>query len=229
MATTTEAIKPPRAAALAGIIFSALMGISFVIIRIATPPYRSDPGKWLTDPVHRDGVLLALQLVPFAGIAFLWFIGVLRNRMGELEDQFFATVLLGSGLLFVACLFTSAGVSAALMASLADGHVGVSSSESYYFARQLMGVLLNVFGIKMAGVFIMSSSTIMLRTGMLPRWVALSGFTCAAILLILITNWPWIVLLFPLWILIVSAHILVADVGSGRRKLVNVTASPAHN
>jgi hypothetical protein len=112
---------------------------------------------------------------------------------------------------------------------MADGHVGVSSSESYYFARQLMGVLLNVFAIKMAGVFIMSSSTIMLRTGILPRWVALSGFTCAAILLLLITNWPWVVLLFPLWILIVSAHILVADLRSGPRKLVNVTPSPAHN
>ena len=47
-------------------------------------------------------------MAPFAGIAFLWFIGVLRNRVGALEDQFFSTVFLGSGLLFVASLFASA-------------------------------------------------------------------------------------------------------------------------
>jgi hypothetical protein len=225
MATTTGAITPPRAAAVAGIIFSGLMSASFVIIRLATPPYGSDPGKWLTDPVHRDAVLLALQLVPFAGIAFLWFIGVMRSRLGELEDQFFATVLLCSGLLFVACLFTSAGVSGALIATMADGHADLSNSDSYYFARQLMGLLLNVFAIKMAGVFMISSSTITLRTGILPRWVAFFGFACAAILLLFITNSPWIVLLFPVWILVVSARILVADLRPGQRKLVNGVAT----
>ncbi|MFL6353403.1 MAG: hypothetical protein ACJ74Z_16345 [Bryobacteraceae bacterium] len=225
MATTTRPITPPRAAAVAGIVFSALMGVSFVIIRIASTYYGSDPGKWLSDPVHRGAFLLALQLIPFAGIAFLWFIGVLRSRLGELEDQFFATVLFGSGLLFVACLFASAGVSAALVSAMADGHIGLSNSDTYYFARQLMGVLLNVFAIKMAGVFTMSSSTIMLRTGILPRWVAFLGFASAAILLLLITNWPWIVLLFPSWILIVSTAILIADLRSGQRKVVNATAT----
>lgn len=33
-----------------------------------------------------------------AGIAFLWFIGVIRDRSGAHEDRFFATVFLGSGL-----------------------------------------------------------------------------------------------------------------------------------
>ena len=55
---------------------------------------------WLTDSTGRNAVRLALNLVPFAGIACLWFMGLLRNRVGTLEDQFFATVFLGSGLLF---------------------------------------------------------------------------------------------------------------------------------
>lgn len=46
-----------------------------------------------------------MKLVPFAGIAFLWFIGVLRDRLGQLEDRFFATVLFGSGPLFLGTLF----------------------------------------------------------------------------------------------------------------------------
>src|SRR4051794_13444299 len=105
MATTTRVLAPPRAAALAGVIFSALMSVSLVIIRLAVPDYRTDPGEWLTDPFRQNAVRLALQLFPFAGVAFLWFIGVLRNQLGEFEDQFFATVFLGSGLLFVASLF----------------------------------------------------------------------------------------------------------------------------
>ena len=56
---------------------------------------------WLTDSSGRNAVRLALNLVLFAGIAFLWFMGLLRNRVGTLEDQFFATVFLGSGLLFL--------------------------------------------------------------------------------------------------------------------------------
>ncbi|KAF0961121.1 hypothetical protein MLGJGCBP_05780 [Rhodococcus sp. T7] len=45
-------------------------------------------------------IAAALFLAPIAGIAFLRFIGVLRDRFGDLEDRFFATVFLGSGLPF---------------------------------------------------------------------------------------------------------------------------------
>jgi hypothetical protein len=220
MATTTRALVPPRAAAIAGMLFSALMGVSLVIIRLAVPDYRTDLGEWLTDPFRRNAVRFALQLLPFAGIAFLWFIGVLRNRLGEHEDQFFATVFLGSGLLFVASLFASAGVSGALLETMADGRIGVLNSDAYHLVRQLIGMFLNVFAIKMAGVFVISSSTIMLRTGILPRWVAFLGFACAVVLLLIITNWPWIVLLFPLWILVVSTSILLSDL---RPPVRNVT------
>ena len=60
---------------------------------------------------------IALNLIPFAGIAFLWFIGVLRDRIGQREDRFFAIVFLGSGLLFVAMLFVAAAVSGGLFAA----------------------------------------------------------------------------------------------------------------
>jgi hypothetical protein len=74
--------------------------------KLFTPTY----GGWLTDPDRRNAVRVALNLVPFAGIAFLWFVGVIRSRLGAQEDQFLATVLLGSGLLFVACLFGAAAL-----------------------------------------------------------------------------------------------------------------------
>ena len=203
-------LAPPPAAAVAGVIFSVLMALSLVIIRLAVPPYQSDTGTWLHDPYKRNAVRLAVQLVPFAGIAFLWFIGVLRNRLGTKEDQFFASVFLGSGLLFVASLYASAAFSGALVEAIASGHVRLVNSDVYYLTRGLISAFLNVFAIKMAGVFIVSTSTIVWRTGILPRWVAFTGFAFAVVLLLAITNWPWIALLVPSWLMVVSARILLA-------------------
>jgi hypothetical protein len=102
---------PPRGVAVSGIVFSALYIASLVLLRLAVPADPADPGEWLTDPDLRNWVHIALNLVPFTGIAFLWFMAVLRNRVGLLEDRFFATVFLGSGLLFVAMLFAAVAVS----------------------------------------------------------------------------------------------------------------------
>jgi hypothetical protein len=205
------ALAPPRAAAIAGVVFSVLMSTSLVIIRLAVPAFRNDPGAWLNDPSRFIAVRFALQLAPFAGIAFLWFIGVLRNRMGAREDQFFATVFLGSGLLFMASLFASAAFFGALIDGFISGRIRSLDDETFYVIRLLGGSFLNVFAIKMAGVFIVSMSTIVLRTGILPRWVSISGYACALVLLLIITNWPWIALLFPLWILVLSGCILFSE------------------
>ena len=86
---------PPRGIAVSGIIFSTLYISTLVLIRLAIPADPSDPGVWLADPDSRNWVREALNLVPFTGIAFLWFMAVLRNRIGRLEDKFFATVFLG--------------------------------------------------------------------------------------------------------------------------------------
>jgi hypothetical protein len=141
----------------------------------------------------------------------LWFIGVLRNRLGALEDRFFATVFLGSGLLFVASLLASAAAAAALLETTAVGNIQQPDKDIYYFARHVSHIFLNVYAIKMAGVFIFSTCTIALRTAIFARWLALAGFACGVALLVVISGWLWIALLFPLWVLLVSAHVLLAD------------------
>ena len=102
---TAARLRAPRAAAIAGIVFSLLLIASFVLLRRSVPADPLEAGVWLHTGAKT--VVLALSLVPFAGIAFLWFIGVLRDRLGEREDRFFATVFLGSGLLFLALLLLS--------------------------------------------------------------------------------------------------------------------------
>jgi uncharacterized membrane protein len=204
-------IMPPRGAAIAGVIFSILLIIGLGLARYAVPADPRLPGVWMTDPDRRNAVRLALDLVPFAGIAFLWFLGVLRNCLGELEDKFFATVFLASGLLFVACLFVAAAVMGALVESVAAGNI---DGETYYFGRHISDALLNLFAMKMAGVFMISTCTIGLRTAIFPRWVAFSGYACALVLLVVIANWRWITLVFPIWMLLVSAQILLTEFGS---------------
>ena len=213
-----QTLAPPRGAAIAGVIFSVLMIVGLGLSRLAVPTDLTHPGTWLTEPDRRDAVRLALDLVPFAGIAFLWFMGVLRARLGELEDKFFATVFLGSGLLFVASLFAAAALSGALIEAVAAGNIHSSDSESYYLGRRTIDAFLNLFAMKMAGVFIVSTCTIGLRSAIVPRWVAFVGYACALVLLVVIANWKWIALVFPLWILLVSMQVLVAEFRSRHAK-----------
>jgi hypothetical protein len=207
------------------VVFSVLLIGGLVILRLSVPADPSQPGEWLTDPDRRRVVGLALNLFPFAGIAFLWFMGVLRNRLGDQEDRFLATVFLGSGFLFVATLFCAAALAGGLLGAVADGHIRLPESETYYFGRRTVYLLLNVFAFKMAAVFMFSTGTIGLRTAFLPRWVALVGFACALVLLLVVTNWPWIGLLFPLWVLLVSAVVLATEYRRQREGTAGDTAA----
>ncbi|MEB3291233.1 MAG: hypothetical protein VKI82_15050 [Leptolyngbya sp.] len=202
-------LRAPKAAAIAGILFSVLFITSLVLILRAASPAPLDNETVLL--IQGPAVLLAANLVPFAGIAFLWFMGVVRDVLGEREDQFFATVFLGSGLLFVAMLFVSSAVAGSL-ASLAGHLPGTDVSAVYRLGYTIALEMLNTYGVRMAGVFMMSVCTLFLRTGVIPRWVAWIGYGCAAIMLFrigYINQLGWVTLLFPLWVLLVSLHILI--------------------
>jgi hypothetical protein len=202
---------PPRVVAVSGMIFSVLFIIGLVLVRLAVPADPADAGAWLANSDFRKSVGLALNLIPFTGIAFLWFMAVLRNRIGLLEDRFFATVFLGSGLLFVAMLFVSAAVAAALLGTFSIESRLPAQSETFAFGRKMGYALMNTYAIKMAAVFIFVTSSIGLRTAFLPRWLAFTGFALGLVLLLVITEFAWIALLIPLWVLLVSTYILVAD------------------
>jgi MFS family permease len=205
-----QAFTAPRAAAIAGVVFSGLLIIGLALLLLSVPADPSQPGTWMRDPGRRDTVRLALNLFPFAGIAFLWFMGVLRNRLGRREDQFLATVFLCSGILFVVSMFSAAAIAGGLLEAVADGHLQ-PESDVCYFGRRAVYTLLTVFAFKMAGVFMLSTGTIGLRTKFLPRWVAIVGYVCALVLLLVITSWGWIGLVFPFWVLLVSAVVLVGE------------------
>lgn len=202
-------LTTPRAAALAGIVFSLLYMTSLVLIYRTIPTDPQEAGAWLES--GRRTVDLALYLLPFAGIAFLWFIGVLRDRLGVLEDRFFATVFLGSGLLFLAMLFVAGGLAAGVMISYRVDPDRLMGSGIFTFARAAVYQIVNIYGQKMAGVFMISTSTIALRSAIFPRWMAFLGFGLALVLLFSVGHLPWTPLVFPLWVLLISGHILLAN------------------
>ena len=200
-------LRTPRAAAVAGIIFSVLMITSLTLLRLSAPTHPGAGSQWLTDSGKRTAVAVALNLVPFAGIAFLWFIGVLRDRIGEREDRFFATVFLGSGLLFVGMMFVAAAVGGALIAGAA---AGVPGGATLAVIRNTTNGLLNVYAMRMAAVFTLTTVTIARRTQIVSRWLTIAGIACALVLLIGIGISPWVELVFPAWILALSLDVLLA-------------------
>jgi hypothetical protein len=211
-ATARQALKTPRAAAVAGIVFAVLLSVSLVLIRLALIASADQrvAGAWLTNSVQRNLVVIALNLIPYAGIAFLWFIGVVRDRMGQHEDRFFASVFLGSGLLFVAMLFAGAAVAGGTIAALTNSS-GSLSNGAWQLNREVTHSLLTIYAMRMAAVFTMSTATMALRIAIMPRWIALLGYACAIVLLLSAGFVPWTELIFPGWVLVVSLYILVAS------------------
>jgi hypothetical protein len=208
-------LRTPRAAAVAGIVFSVLLIAALVLLRVSVPARPAVAGGWLTNSGRRTAVAVALNLVPFAGIAFLWFIGVLRDRIGEREDRFFATVFLGSGLLFVAMLFVAAAVGGAVIAAASLSQLDASTLA---LSRDMTESLLNVYSMRMAAVFTLTTVTIARRTQIVSRWLTVAGLTCAVVLLIGIGISPWVELIFPTWILALSLDVLVAGLRAAAKQ-----------
>ena len=142
--------------------------------------------------------------MPFAGIAFLWFIGVVRDQIGAGEDRLFATVFLGSGLLFIAMLFAGGAAAGGLLLS-AEGQPTV---EVWSFGRRMTQSLFIVYAMRMAAVFTISTTTIASRLGLAPRWLTIFGFASGLVLMFTLGLFRWVELVFPAWVLVVSLHIL---------------------
>ena len=202
-------LRAPRAAGIAGLAFAVLFMGSLLLLR--SQPYAGSTSaeikSWYLD--RGDTVaIVGLYLTPFAGIAFLWFIAVIRNRIGEREDQFFATVFLGSGLLFVAMLFAAAAAAGAPLIAVKFQDAPVPSPDAVVLSRGLAYTFLYVYGVRAAAVFMIVVSTIALQTRTLPRWLVTAGFAIALVLLVGVSFFNLLVLLFPLWVAAVSIVIL---------------------
>ncbi len=206
--TVRQQLRTPRAAAVAGIIFAVLFIVATALIRLTLPEELSSSSitEWLGS--NTALVSVALTVVPFAGIAFLWFMGVVRAHLGKLEDQFFSSVLVGSGLLFLAMTFASTAIAGGMMASYAIAADQLTQSGVLIFGRAVMYTLMNVYAVRMAGVFMISLGTIWFQSRAVPRSFVFVTYALALVLLVAIGFSLWIVLIFPAWVFVISVYIL---------------------
>ncbi|GHB82682.1 hypothetical protein GCM10010347_62000 [Streptomyces cirratus] len=182
---------------MAGIVFAVLLGAAIVLARLGLPEGAGSSTVAL-DAGQRGELSTAVELVPFAGIAFLWFMGAVRAHTGEAEDRFVATVFLGSGLVFVASLFGAAAAAGTVL----------SAHQPQDFGRHFAYELLTTYGMRMAAVFVFATSTIGRKLGVFPRALSLAGIVAGLVLLVVGSSVPWSELVFPAWALLISLYIL---------------------
>jgi len=190
----------------AGIVFGILLLAALTMVRLALSD--TSVASLQSDSSKRALIGLSLNLVPFAGIAFRWFIGVVRDQLGDVEDRLFSTVFLGSGLLFLAMLFVGSVTTSTVLSLVSAQN---ASAELFDYGRVTTQGLISVYALRMAAVFTLSVSTVGMRTGALPRWVAYSGYVVALGLMVAAGEHKWVQLIFPAWVLMVSVVILATS------------------
>lgn len=208
-----------EAAAAAGLVFAVL---SFgALLLLTSPPDPSVPDSeltaWYADSANRKSLTIGLSLSIMAALSFLWFVAVIRRRVGDREDRFFATVFLGSGILLTGVMLVGAAAlaSAAITVDLADGRVpdaSVLAALNGFGTTLLLVVLLRV-----QAVFVASTSTLALRTSAFSRWLSFLGYGIALAIFVMPSVSEPIGLAFPVWVGVLSTALLVrrADILPG--------------
>jgi hypothetical protein len=208
----------PHAAAIAGVISAILFIASLTLVMLAFPGPQASTPVWLKGNV--GALYLALNMVPFAGIFFLWFLGAARDLLGSREDKFFATIFLGSGLLYLAMTFAATAMTIGFIVAYAEDR-SILTNTTYSFSVAVIDSLTFVYSVRMAAVFMISTATLWLRTGVMPRWLVFLSYLLALVLLFVINVSRWIILIFPLWMLMVS---LIMLAGNRRRRSAGLAA-----
>jgi hypothetical protein len=206
--------RAPRSAGLAGILFSLLFVLAVVLVAPRPPDGLTSAGlvDWFEQQAKSQVTIAALYVIPLAGIAFLWFIAVIRDRIGANEDRFLSTVFLGSGLLFVAMFWASAAAIASVVAANRYEAAPPMSATTLEDARALGFSFLFVLASRAAAVFMIVTSTIALRTAIFPRWLIIASYVFALVMLLSLSLLQWIVLLFPSWVFVMSLFILNSEI-----------------
>ena len=207
---TKERLRSPRSAAIAGLVFSVLLGAIIVLIHGALPDDATDiSGEWLGK--NGEMVSLAIGFVPIVGVVFLWFMGVVRDRLGHVEDQFFSTVFMGSGLLFLAMIFIWAALGEMLLYGYSVNPKLMIEGGFYLMGWKLMHEIITVFAMGMAGVYVFSSGTFWARTGVTPRWLSIVTWSVAVLLWLSSYLGWWVQLIFPAWVFLISVYLLAVS------------------
>ena len=206
-------VRSPRAAAIAGIIYSILVITVMILTRRAGNVQPENITRELLESWSAT-FSLVLTMIPFAGIAFLWFTGVVRDRLREREGRFFATLFFGSGTIHVLLLFVWGAILGTILnlANMASqGIVDTISPDIFIFGVVLMNEIIGNFALRMEGVYMLAIGTLWNRTSVMPRWMTLITYILALGFLVAAEKIREARFIFPAWVFFVSVYILVLN------------------
>jgi hypothetical protein len=216
-----------RVAATSGIVFAGLFVAALALVHRA--PTLSDPDAAYAAFYANGGdqlfVAVGLYLVPFAGIAFLWHMTAMRDVLdtpAPAPSTMAHGLNLLAGIIFVTLLFAG---TAAVGATGFGVYFGHTPAEDPAAARALTGVgygLVFVFAVRGAGMFAITTTTLLRTAGVLPKIPAVLAYLLAAFLLLAVTNNPAALLVFPAWVVLISVFLL----RHARRGAAPPTADP---
>lgn len=206
-------LRAPAAAGVAGILFAILFTLAIGVLRGSLPTNPTDEqiAAWFRTGDDVRVLIGGLYLAPFSGIAFLWFVAVVRDQIGDREDRFFATVFFGSGLLFVALVFVSAAAATSLVVGVRLLGQDPPAAETVDLLRAFAYAVMYAFATRAAALFVMAVATIGRRTGVFPRWFSVVGYLIGLILLFFVSIWDSIILVLPAWAFVLSLFILIRE------------------
>jgi hypothetical protein len=199
-----------EAAAVAGI--SCAVGWSFALRGLLGSPgvsaSRAEIIAYYNDPEVGRYIVLYLQVLVAATIAFLWFVGVVRTRLGDNEPKLFGTVFLGASLLLAGSLFVGAALLAAPAVVVEVGGMAPDASASS-LSRAVAAIILSVFAPRIATLVMLSTATLSRATGALPRWLIVLSYVVGVAEFVNVTIAEPTVYVFPAWMALVSVVLLV--------------------
>jgi hypothetical protein len=203
-------VRSPRSAAIAGIVFSLLIAASMILLYSNVLDSPADVGgEWLES--WKGAATVVLVLVPFAGIAFLWFTGVIRDLVGDREDRFFATVFFGSGIILVVMMYTWAAAVGAILGTYAATAQTSVDFDIYIFGLTFMDQIIGSYFLRMAAVYMLSIGSLWTRAHIVPRWLNIVTYVVSLSFLLFAGALRWARFIFPAWVLLASIYILVQN------------------
>jgi hypothetical protein len=218
-------VRSPRSAAIAGILFSLLTAASMILLYNSVTASPTDIGSdWLETWSGPASVVLVL--VPFAGIAFLWFTGVIRDLVGDREDRFFATVFLGSGIILVVMMFVWAATVGTIFGTYAVAADVLVDNDIYIYGSVFMNQIIGNYFLRMAGVYMLSIGTLWTRTDVVPRWLVIVTYVVAVGFLLFASATRAARFVFPAWVFLVSVYILIMNYRRTQDQEVKAEPSP---
>ncbi len=219
-AVTNEAEDSGRSVRRAAML-TAWIGAAHAILFILALLLLADaPGATATDQELLDYYgsegsrrvsMAGLYVMPFAGIAFVWFIVALRMWISfseRRENVLLSNVQLVSGILYTGLFLVSAGASAAIAAATEFTDAAIDPDFARHF-NQYGDTILFVFSMRMAAMFVFTTSNMARHAKILPTWFLLVGYAVGLFLLLSASFYDALALVFPVWLLCLSGIMLV--------------------